>query len=179
MNVRLALVAGILATAVLAAGCGSDDNETPPATQWASDVCTAVSTWADSLRESASSFQGGNISADGLKSAAGDVKSATDTLADDLKGVGKPDTEAGAEAQSAVEKLGDDLSEQADTIESAVDDVSGVNGVLGAVSTVTGALATMSAQVTATVDQLAQLDPGGELRQAFDDAPPCQDLRQS
>jgi hypothetical protein len=175
MNARLVSVAAVLAAASLAAGCGSDE-ETSSTTEWAGDVCTAVSTWADALRQTASSLQGGNISEDSLRSAADEAKSATDTLVDDLKGVGKPDTEAGAQAQDSIEKLGDELEKQADTIESAADDVSGVSGVLTAVSTVTGALAAMGTQVSSTFDELNQLDATGELKQAFEDAAPCRDL---
>jgi hypothetical protein len=175
MNVRLASVAAVVAAASLAAGCGSDE-DTSSATEWAGDVCTAVSTWADALRQTASSFQAGNISEDSLRSAADEAKSATDTLVDDLKGLGKPDTEAGAQAQDSIEKLGEELEQHADTIESAADDVSGVSGALTAASTVTGALAAMGTQVSSTFDELAQLDGAGELKQAFADAAPCRDL---
>ena len=74
---------------------------------------------------------------DSLESAADDVKGATDTLVEDLKGVGKPDLEAGEQAKDSVDQLSDELENEVDKIESAVDDVSGVSGVLSAVSTVT------------------------------------------
>lgn len=175
MNLRLASVAVVVAAASLAAGCGSDE-ETSSTTEWAGGVCTAVSTWADALRQAASSLQGGNVSEDSLRNAADDAKSATDTLVDDLKGLGKPDTEAGAEAQDSIEKLGDELEQQADTITSAADDASGVSGVLSAISTATGALASMGTQVSNTFNELEQLDAAGELKQAFEDAPACSDL---
>jgi len=179
MRTRLAFAAAVLAVASLAAGCGSDDSETSSAEEWAGSVCTAVSTWTDSLRESLGSITAGNVSEDALRSAADDAKSATDTLVDDLRGLGKPDTEAGEQAQSSVEQLADDLREQADKIESAANDASGVSGVLGAVSTVTGALGQMSTAVSSTVSDLEKLDAQGELRQAFENAAPCQDLQSS
>jgi hypothetical protein len=174
MTVRIASMAAVVAAASLVAGCGSDD--TPSTTEWAGDVCTAVSTWADSLTQTASSLQGGNISEDSLRNAADEAKSATDTLVDDLKGLGAPDTEAGSEAKDSIDKLADGLEQQADTIESAADDVSGVSGVLGAISTVTGALGAMGTEVSSTFAQLQQLDAAGELKQAFQDSSSCQDL---
>jgi methyl-accepting chemotaxis protein len=173
------LVSVMLAAALLAAGCGGSDDDsdgTSATTEWASDICTAVSAWADTLTSSANSLQGGNISRDSLESAAEDVKSATDTLVDDLRGVGRPDTDAGQQAKDSVDQLAGELEQEADKIESAVEDVSGVSGVLNAVSTVTATLATMSTQVTSTVDELEQLDAQGELRDAFEEAPPCSEL---
>jgi gas vesicle protein len=178
MQRLLAFALVMLTVALLAAGCGGSDDseETSATTEWASDLCTAISSWADTLTSSANSLQGGNISRDSLESAAEDVKSATDTLVDDLRGVGRPDTDAGQQAKDSVDQLAGELEQEADKIESAVEDVSGVSGVLNAVSTVAATLATMSTQVTSTVEELEQLDAQGELRDAFEEAPPCSEL---
>ena len=47
-----ALVAGI---AVVAAGCGGNDDSESAATQWAGDVCTAVNTWRSDISTTANS----------------------------------------------------------------------------------------------------------------------------
>ena len=163
---------------MLATGCGSDDgdSETSATTEWASSLCTAISTWTNALTSSADSLKGGNISMDSLESAADDVKGATDTLVEDLKGVGKPDLEAGEQAKDSVDQLSDELENEVDKIESAVDDVSGVSGVLSAVSTVTATLSTMATQVTSTLDELEQQDAQGELKEAFQQADSCSEL---
>jgi methyl-accepting chemotaxis protein len=135
-----------------------------------------VTTWKDSLTSAASSLQGGGISADALKSAAGDVEDATETLADDLKGLGRPDTEAGQQAQKTIETLADQLSDGADTIEDAVDDVSGLQGVVAAVSTVTKTLTTMGTQVASAFSELEGLEGGQELKDAFSEADSCSSL---
>ena len=178
MQRLFALALVVLAAALLAAGCGgSDDSEETSAT---TDVGERplhghleLGGHTHLEREFAAR---GNISRDSLETAADDVKGATETLADDLRGIGRPDTEAGEQAKDSVDQLAGELEQEADKIESAVEDVSGVSGMLNAVSTVAATLATMSTQVTSTVDELEQLDAQGELRDAFEEAPSCSEL---
>jgi hypothetical protein len=165
-----ALVAGI---ALVAAGCGGDDESVPAATQWAGDVCTAVNTWRNDVASTASSVTSDPTRA-GLQQAAEDAKSATETLIDTLKGLGAPDTEAGDQARSALETLSSGLQTDVDTIQQAVADASGVQGLLGAASTVSAALAQISAQLSTAMDQLGSLrDVDDQLQQAFADADSC------
>ena len=63
------------------------------------------------------------------------------------------------------------------TIGDAVDDASDGSGILQAISTISGTLATMGDQVGAAVDQLEQLDPAGELTDALSNADECSSLR--
>jgi len=179
MKRTVATVALALAvTALVTAGCGGSDDgdETSATTEWASGLCTAISTWTSALTSSAESLEGGNISESSLESAAADAKSATEAFADDVQALGKPDTEAGERANDLVDQLSRDLEQGVDEIESAVDDISGVSGVLNAVSTATSTLATMSSQVSSTLDELRQLDGGEELEDAFQQATSCQEL---
>jgi hypothetical protein len=172
----LALAPLLVALAFGAAGCGRRSK--PSSTvDWANGVCTAITTWTGSLSATASTLEQSSLDRHSLESAAGDVRDATRTLADDLRALGKPDTQAGQAAQQSL----DDLSAQADanveTIRNAVDGASGVGGALGAVSTVGSTLATMGRQVRAAYAQLSRLDPGGELRSAFRQADACAALR--
>ena len=177
MRRTLAFVAPALAALLLAAGCGGDDeSEANDVTVWAGQLCTAFSGWAEELTTTADGLRGGNISQESLQGAADGVRSATDTLVDDIKAFPRPDTEAGQEAKETVDQLADDLEQEADEIESAVEDASGAAGVLTAVSTVTASLTTMRTQVTSTLDELEGLDAQGELRTAFEDAVPCREL---
>ncbi len=168
-----AIVAGI---ALVAAGCGGDDNSVPSSTQWAGDVCTAVNTWRSDISSAASSLTS-NPTRAGLEQAAEDARSTTETLADTLKGLGSPDTKAGEQARSAVDTLSTDLQSDVDTIQKAVDDASGVQGLLGAVSAVSAAVANISQQLSATMDELGSLrDVDDQLRQSFADADSCDGL---
>ena len=64
-----------------------------------------------------------------------------------------------------------------DTIQKAVDDASGVQGLLGAVSAVSAAVANISQQLSATMDELGSLrDVDDQLRQSFADADSCDGL---
>jgi hypothetical protein len=181
MRLTLVSTAAVVLLALLAAGCGGSDDDssasgTSSTEEWADSLCSAVRTWTSAITSSVNSIQGGSISKDALESSANDVKSATETFVDDIKGLGKPDTDAGDQAKSSVDQLADQLTSETNKIEDAVQDASGVQGILSAVSVVTGTLATMGSQLTSTVQELRGLDAQGELESAFNDAESCQNL---
>ncbi len=173
---RLLPVGLLLAVVALAAGCGSDSSDPDTATEWADGVCTAFTTWAESITAAADPLTSGDISKDSLRSAADDLESATATLESDLKGLGKPDTEAGQEAKDAVDQLSSDLKTGAESIRSTAADVSSIGDIVGATTKVATTLSTMQSQVTSTFTTLEQLDAKGELRDAFEQASACQQL---
>lgn len=178
-HMQLALLIPVVVGMLLAAGCGGDDGtEASGTTDWANGVCTAVTTWTESLRSAASSVTA-DPSRDSLESAVDDVESATETLTEDLRGLGRPDTEAGEEAQQTVEQLSDDLNDDVQEIETAVDDVSGASDIPSAVSTISATLMSMGNQISSAFDELEQVDDTGELRNAFEQADACADLRRS
>ena len=154
----------VLVLALLAAGCGGDDDGGggASATDWANDLCSAITQWTTSVQETSNSLRGGNLTEDSLKDAADDFKSATQEFVDDVRGLGAPDTEAGDQADENVKK-----------IEDAVEDG---GGVAATVSAVTGALSPMGQQLAAAFSSLEQLDAGGELEDAFRDAESCDEL---
>ena len=104
------------------------------------------------------------------------MKSATDTLESDLSDLGKPDTESGQQAKDSIDQLASDLETDADSIKTAVDGVSDLSGVASAAATASSTLAKMKSQVTSTVNSLEQLDPQGELHDAFEQSSACQEL---
>jgi hypothetical protein len=67
------LLLPVLVASLLAAGCGGNDDETSGASQWASSVCSAVTTWTESISTAVTSLQGGNLSENSLESAVDDV----------------------------------------------------------------------------------------------------------
>jgi hypothetical protein len=176
---RLLALAVLAFVVLIAAACGGDDDgdgDASSTTEWASSLCTAVSSWGDALTSAAESLKAGNISRDSLEGTADEVKGATETFVDDLRGLGRPDTDAGEQAESSVEQLTDELQQEVDKIEGAVDDASGASGVLTAVSTVSATLVTMGNQLTSTLGDLEQLDASGELKTAFEQSASCQEL---
>jgi outer membrane murein-binding lipoprotein Lpp len=175
---RLLLVAvPALVAALLAAGCGGSDDETG-AEAWANDLCTSVTTWTDQVETSVNSLSGGNLSRNTLSTAVDDVGDATDTLEDDLRNLGPPDTDAGEEAQEAVTTLGTELQDGIDQVQTAFEGASTVTEVLNAASVATSTIATMWGNVTSTFTTLEGLDGGGELQSAFEDSSECQDIQQ-
>ena len=171
-----ALLAAVLVSlVVVAAGCGKSKPKS--ATDWANGVCSAVSTWTTSLADAADSLKNGNVTKDSIQSAADDAQDATKTLRSDLKKLGKPNTQSGSEAQDTVNQLSDQISSGVSTIEDTVKSVSSVSGALSAVTTVSSTLTTMNNEVTAAYQKLSSLDPGGELQQAFQQAPDCASFR--
>jgi len=167
----------VLVVAALAAGCGGGDDESSSSAtkEWADGVCSALASWGDSIRSVTGTVAGDGSSEERVKEATGEVKEATDTLADDLQGLGRPDTESGQKAQDALVELAADLRQDLTKIEGAADS----DDVVAAASTVTSTLSTMSSQIGSVLDELEQLDAQGELSDAFEASDACQDLANS
>ena len=162
----------------VAAGCGSSGGGSTTTTSasatetWASGVCSSITTWQAAIKSAAGSVKS-NPTKSGLQTAAGGAKSATEALASDLKGLGKPDTQAGQQAKDSLDQLSTSLQKDVTTIENAVKGISGVSGVLGAVSTVTTTLATMGTEVKTI---FTELDTKGELKNAFASSGACNSI---
>jgi hypothetical protein len=168
-----------------AAGCGdsSDDAEDQQtsAEAWAGDVCSTAADWRAAIDDAQATLTDtGNLSADLIRETVDDVATATATLVTDLSEMGAPDTEAGDEAEARLSSLSDQLQQQEDVISGATDEsAGGLQNLLAQVSTVTGAIATMLADVSAAVDDIRRLDGAQELENAFQDSSACQELRTS
>ncbi len=178
----LTLIAITVSVAFLAAGCGSSGDSTTTTTTgasatetWASGVCTSLTTWQDAIKSAAGSLKS-DPTKSGLQTAADDTKSATQTLASDLKGLGKPDTQAGQQAKDSLDQLSTSLEQNVATIEDAIKGASGISGVIAAVSSATATLATMGTQVKTTFTDLQGLDAKGELKSAFETSSACNTL---
>jgi hypothetical protein len=169
---KLALAPLALAV-VLAAGCGGggSSSSSPSAEDWAQDLCSAITNWSDSVKTAGQSLQGGNLSE-------GDIKDTTDMLSSDLKGLGKPDTDAGQEAKDAIDQLSGEVKDDVDEMQSAVDKAagSGASGAVKAASSIAATLSKMGTQVGSAASKLQAADAKGELEQGFRDAPACKSL---
>lgn len=175
MPARLILAVFLAGLALVAAGCGKKDQSS--ATQWANSFCSAVNTWRDSLTAATDEVKSGNISKDSIRNAADDAKNATDTFTKTVRGLGKPKTQSGEQAQQEVDTLSNQIDDGTQKIKDATKGVSGITEALSAASTVSATIATMSSQVQTTYQNLRQLDPKGEMQNAFHDADACKKLR--
>ena len=164
-----------LLSASLAAGCGGDGGGAT-ATEWADDVCSAVTTWRDSVASTADSLRMADPGEEGLRDAFDDFESSTSDFVDDLRRLGVPETEAGEQAKESLDQLASDVEENVSQLKSAVDGVSGVGEIVEAVTVVGSVLSRLGAQVSETFATLQGLDPGGELERAFREASSCDEL---
>jgi methyl-accepting chemotaxis protein len=174
---RSTLVAAVLVAvlAVVAAGCGKSKPKT--ATDWANDVCSAVSDWTTSIGDATDSLKGGNINKDSVQKAVNDAQDATKKLTKDLKSLGKPPTESGAQAQQTVQNLSNQIDEGVTTIQNTVSSVNNLSNAANAVAIIGQTLTVLKTDLTAAYNSLVQLKPGGELQQAFQQADNCSSFR--
>ena len=162
--------------ALAASGCGGKSQPKAMSTNdWADSVCGALVTWTTTMKSVASSLKSNPTKA-GVQSAVSQADDATKTLSSSLKGLGKPDTASGQQAQQDIQSLADELSADVSSIESSVKNAQGVSGVLSAISSSSATLNKMGQQVSATFGDLQKLDTKGELESAFSQSSSCKQL---
>jgi methyl-accepting chemotaxis protein len=174
----LTLLGVVLALAGVAAGCGGDDgsgeNETAA---WASDFCSAITSWTDELENVTSEFtDASNLSSEGLQTAADDARNATEDLVDELRGLGRPPTESGDEIEAALDDLSDTLDQQTAEIEQTAEGVSGLTDLPSAISAITTSLSALGTAFSNTLTTIQNADVEGELETALEDSPECADI---
>ena len=178
------LTALAAALAVLAASCGGGSSSTTTTTAesasaWANSICGSMSTWVTAVQKSMEPVSKGDISKSTLSTAGDDLKSATTTFVDSVKALGPPDTASGQQAKDQIDTLANELSTDADTIKSALNDISSGTGITTAVATISTTAQKMSSQAQTAVTNLKNLDAKGELKSAFQNAPNCKTLNSS
>ena len=172
---RRALGAAVVAAAaILAAGCGKNDQ--PTTSEWAGDLCSALTTWQSSITSIVTSLQSGGLTKDSLTSAFDDAKSATNELTSSLDDLGKPDTQSGQQARDAVDQLSSEMKANIQTIQDAVDNASGISGALTAAQVTKDTITKAGTQVSTTITTLQDSATQGELQSAFKSSSSCQKL---
>ena len=174
----LGILVVILALVVALGGCaGDDDGGGASAESWAGSVCADLSEWITDIDAAVKSVtdEGLGINQDTLRDAADQAKDATDKLRSDLDELGTPDTESGDEAKEELDNLREELGDQADAVERAVDENGGPAEVA---TTVAAALSAAANQLKESFQNLQDVDPGGELEDAFRNADDCDSLRE-
>ncbi len=178
-RLRATLVVATAGIALIVAGCGgSDESSTSAAEEWAGGLCTALTEWTDTITATGESLgDPTSLSIDSVKEAFGEAVDATNALVDDVRALGAPDTESGAEAQDALESTADALADDVADLEAQLDEADdGVAGLLATVTAISGTLSGMSTVVSDLFSTLGELDAEAELEQAFTDADACQPI---
>jgi hypothetical protein len=175
---RRSLLVLPVAVMLLASACGgSGGGSSQSATEkWADGVCSSLNTWKTSVTNAGASLSGGNLSEDQVKSAVSDVNDATTKLSSDLKGLGRPDTDSGQQAEEALTTLSTQLDQDVAQINQAVEGASGPTAAVGIATSVGASLSQMSTQVSAALGKLDNLDAKGELNSAFQKSDACTQL---
>jgi len=174
-----ALAVLVAAFAFVAAGCGGSDESSTvsPTDQWATNFCTAVTTWKDSLQSTADEFKNpSSLDSSAVKDAVDSVSSATQTFVDDVKGLGAPDTESGEQVKSSVQSLSDTLETEKTNIEDAADNASGLTGLASAITSIGKSLTAMGTALSSTLETIDGADAGQELQTAFQNSDACSSL---
>ncbi len=182
MRQAIVFIALVASLALVAAGCGGGSKESSASAtvEWANGFCTAVTAWTDSLKQIGEQLaKPSSLSQEGLDQAANDVREATQTLVDDLKGLGAPDTESGQETKDAIDQLATTLDDDLTEIEDTVDGVSGLTGVPAAIASISTTLSSMATAFSSTLQTIENGDVKGELQDAFQPADSCSGLTDS
>jgi hypothetical protein len=180
----------VVAAALLgvAAGCGSSDNSAEgtlstatitPASAFADGLCSAASTYKESVKSAASSLKGGKPTKGDVQGAVDDLTSATQKLVTDLKALDAPGTSDGRKARQAVSGLATELQTDLQAIKASLQAISSVADIPSVATTVSATLQAAQSEIAAAVAQLQALDPKSELQQAFQDSGACKSLSSS
>ena len=178
---------GVAAVLGLAAGCGSSGSSEgtlqtttiTPAAAFADGLCSAASTYKDSVKSVTSTLKGSNPTKGDVKSALSDLNTATQKLVSDLKGLEPPSTADGTKARQTVSDLATALRQDLAAIKSAVESISSAAGAPIAAATVASTIGAAQNEIAAAVAQLQALDPKSQLQQAFQSSGACKSLSSS
>jgi ABC-type transporter Mla subunit MlaD len=175
--VSRAIWTALVLVAVLAAGCGGDDESASE--EWVSGLCSAAADWRSSLEDTVSQFQNpSDLTAESLRSAVEDGLDSTETFLDEVRSLGAPETEAGQEASQIVDSMATDVQSTADdlreTFESSGDSLTDLIGKVSAAGT---QITQMGQDVRSSLDELQNLEGGDELRDEIDSNEDCDAAR--
>ena len=172
----MAVAVVVLIVWAMPAGAASSTS----AKQWASGVCTAVQDFATSVDTTISDLKG----SDSLERAASDattgLQTAVTELEESITDLGRPPTSDGKQAQTAVQNLSDELSNDVAAIqESLTPPPSTPSEIASTFADIGSQIQKAVSQTKSTADALKGLKPNGALQKAFQSAPACTELKKS
>jgi hypothetical protein len=177
-------IAAIVLAAVLARTLGDDDSGPSEETvSWTSSVCTSLATWQASI-ESIANVAATGLSKESLQQAFDDAATATDQLVSELKALGPPDLDSGAQVEQQLEASVDELSADYEEIKASAEqalDADSTAELLGALASLAPKFQELVASVNGMLETLQSEDVAAgaqdELEQAFSEAESCQELQ--
>ena len=176
-GVAVLLCVGLLA--VVAAGCGGDDEAGSDSTAaWADGFCTSVKSWTDELERIAEELGDvGSLSADSIREAADDADAATDDFVQEIRDLGAPDTESGDTIEQEIEELADAVESEREKLREAAEDAeSGLTETAAAIATLGSAITVLGTALQETLQAIEDADASGELETALEESEACDAL---
>jgi len=175
MRQAIAIVTLVASVGLVAAGCGGGDESSSatPTVDWADGFCTATTSWTDELQAIGDRFDdSSSLSLDTVEEAVGDARDATQSFLDDVRALGRPDTQSGQQAVDELNELATELESSVDRIEEEVSGASGITGAISASAVVVVEVAKMALAVQSTRSRI-EGDVSSELQDAFKQADSC------
>jgi hypothetical protein len=177
---RLALALALLAAlAVVAAGCGGAS----PEEKWAGSVCKNIGDWKGKIKQSTDDVRA-QLQSPGtgtLAAIQADIRKAvgaTHQLAANLKALGRPDTESGAQAKRQIDALASQLDATVTTARQTLQSLprgADVAATVQKLAPLAPALQSLGAKTSSTLDSVKS--SGEKLREGFDKADSCEQFR--
>jgi hypothetical protein len=175
----VAAVVVVVVVVVLVVSCGGSSSSSSTTTtsqsleSWANSLCTSANTYVESLKSLGTKAQSGGLTKDTIDSLVQDARASTQTFTNDVKAVGAPPV-SDSEAQSVLETLQSELSKDGAAIQDATKNVSSLTDLIAAAPVIASTFTSAKSQVKNAYDQIKQLDPKGDIQQAFTSAPACE-----
>lgn len=178
------VVAGIavVAVAVAIVWARGDDSARIETTVWASSVCTSLSEWRSSIT-SLADVSGGTLTPESLRQRLDDAEAATEALVTDLKSLGPPDLEAGADIERALDDTADGLARSYRSLQEAAENAVDAESPAAFIQALAGLaddyqrLLDQVGETVATLQSASLFgEASAELERAFADADSCQAL---
>jgi hypothetical protein len=172
-----------LALVLAVAACGGGGGASAEEEAWASEVCATIASWRAEVEtiatDAAEAVTAPGATRETVESAIEEGLAATETLVNDLRAAVPPDTPEGDEAEAAVEAFLTNVQASDDEVRSALAGLpegAGLAAVIAELSGLATTLQTTIASGQALVTELTEL--GGSLKDAFENADSCQELRE-
>ena len=160
----LALAVAMLIAWAMPAGAASSTS----AKQWADGVCSAVQTFGNSVDTTISSLKGSDSLDSAAQEAKSGLQSAVTELEDSITDLGKPSTGDGAKAQTAVQDLSDELSNDVAAIQALLTPPpSTPSEIASTFADIGSQIQKAVSQTKSTANTLKGLKPNGALQKAF------------
>jgi hypothetical protein len=149
---------------LLAAGCGGGDDNESASEEWVSGFCSAAADWRTSLEDTVSQFQSpSDLNADSLRSAVDEGLDATDSFVEQVRALGRPETEAGQEAASIVDSMTSEIESTADDLRQNFSSDDSLQDLIPKLTQAGTQVTQMGQDLQSSLDELAGLEGGQEL----------------